>query len=390
MRVTEGVRKIIVEWHGKGVPPEETARSLRIPIDEVKAIILQAHPASAPENPPASATIEEKVKESQQTVENKPFPANPPRRERLRESKSPHLSAEARIVQQASIAPAKRRGMMEQRTCAACGKAAGDANLCKECVKDWAKRLAWLLKAGMPALQQIAYKQATTRERSPRHGNRAYAAPPVNEAAQALYSAVETHLQLTGGMLGVKPIGHDRYDRPRTLMQWADITRLLLHHMPDLARLDTAGDLYADLIRLSEKVETATTHAGERRLVGVCPNCLNTKGDDDEPIRTPIYAARSARYTVCPECGAWLDLKRVRLEYLRSAGLMHITRTQADAARWVRENTGVSVTGKDLANWRSRGKMPSTRRIDRHYWEWNIMELLACAQDRAERDGGDV
>lgn len=80
MRVTEGVRKIIVEWHGKGVPPEETARSLRIPIDEVKAIILQAHPA------------------------------NPPRRERLRESKSPHLSAEARIVQQASIAPAKGRG----------------------------------------------------------------------------------------------------------------------------------------------------------------------------------------------------------------------------------------------------------------------------------------
>lgn len=61
-------------------------------------------------NPPASATIEEKVKESQQTVENKPFPTYPPRRERLRESKSPHLLAEARVVQQASIAPAKGRG----------------------------------------------------------------------------------------------------------------------------------------------------------------------------------------------------------------------------------------------------------------------------------------
>ncbi|GLV01622.1 hypothetical protein Blolo01_19200 [Bifidobacterium longum subsp. longum] len=45
VRVTEGVRRIIVEWHGKGVPPEETAQSLRIPVDEVKAIILQAHPA---------------------------------------------------------------------------------------------------------------------------------------------------------------------------------------------------------------------------------------------------------------------------------------------------------------------------------------------------------
>ena len=280
--------------------------------------------------------------------------------------------------------------MIEQRACAACGKPAGDANLCKECVKDWAKRLAWLLKAGMPALQQIAYKQATTRERSPRHGNAAYAAPPVNEAAQALYSTVETHLQLTGGMLGVKPIGHDRYGRLRTLMQWADITSLLLHHMHDLARLDTAGDLYADLIRLSEKVETATTRADERRLVGVCPDCLNTLGDDGEPVRTPIYAAHSARYAVCPECGAWLDLKRVRLEYLRRAGLMHITRTQSDAARWVRENTGVAVSGNDLKNWRTRGKMPSTRHIDGPYWAWNILELLACAQAKDARDAGDA
>lgn len=45
MKVTEGVRRIIVEWLSKGVPPEETAQSLRIPVDEVKAIILQAHPA---------------------------------------------------------------------------------------------------------------------------------------------------------------------------------------------------------------------------------------------------------------------------------------------------------------------------------------------------------
>lgn len=279
---------------------------------------------------------------------------------------------------------------MEQRACAACGKPAGDANLCKECVKDWAKRLAWLLQAGMPALQQIAYKQATTRERSPRHGNMAYAAPPVNEGAQALFNMVEVHLQLMGGMLNIAPLGYDRMERPRTLRQWAELIRLLLHRMGALASLDAAGDLYADTTRLAERVDAATTRLAERRLIGVCPDCLNERDEQGEPIRTPIYAAHSARYAVCPECGAWLDLKRVRLEYLRSAGLMHITRTQADAARWVRENTGVSVTGKDLANWRSRGKMPSTRRIDRHYWEWNIMELLACAQDRAERDGGDV
>lgn len=280
--------------------------------------------------------------------------------------------------------------MMEQRTCAACGKPAGDANLCKECVKDWAKRLAWLLKAGMPALQQIAYKQATTRERSPRHGNRAYAAPPVNEAAQALYSAVETHLQLTGGMLGVKPIGHDRYDRPRTLMQWADLIRLLLRRMRDLARLEDASGLYADTLRLAERVDAATSHSAEKRLVGVCLDCLNGRDEQGEPVRTPIYAARDARYAICPACGAWLDLRRIRLEYLRSAGLMHITRTQADAARWIRANTGVNVSGNDLKNWRARGKMPGTRHIEGPYWAWNVLELLACAQAKDERDHDDA
>lgn len=276
-----------------------------------------------------------------------------------------------------------------EHNCVICGKPA-EATICKACARDWARRLAWLLKAGMPALQQIAYKQATTRERSPRHGNTAYAAPPVNETAQALFNAVEVHLQLMGGRLGIKPLGYDRYERARTLMQWADLIRLLLRRMRDLARLEDASGLYADTLRLAERVDAATSRTAERRLIGVCLDCLNERDEHGEPVRTPIYAAQSSRYAVCPVCGAWLDLKRIRLEYLRSAGLMHITRTQADAARWIRENTGVNVTGKDLANWRSRGKMPSTRRIDRHYWEWNIMELLACAQDRAERDHGDV
>lgn len=279
---------------------------------------------------------------------------------------------------------------MEQRACAACGKPAGDANLCKECVKDWAKRLAWLLQAGMPALQQIAYKQATTRERSPRHGNMAYAAPPVNEGAQALFNMVEVHLQLMGGMLNIAPLGYDRMERPRTLRQWVELIRLLLHRMGALASLDAAGDLYADTTRLAERVDAATTRLAERRLIGVCPDCLNERDEQGEPVRTPIYAAQSSRYAVCPECGAWLDLKRVRLEYLRNAGLMHITRTQADAARWIRENTGVNVSGNDLKNWRTRGKMPSTRHVEGPYWAWNIMELLACAQAKDERERDDI
>ena len=276
-----------------------------------------------------------------------------------------------------------------EHNCVICGKPA-ETTICEACARDWARRLAWLLKAGMPALQQIAYKQATTRERSPRHGNTAYAAPPVNETAQALFNAVEVHLQLMGGRLGIKPLGYDRYERARTLMQWADLIRLLLRRMRDLARLEDASGLYADTLRLAERVDAATSHSAEKRLVGVCPDCLNGRDDQGEPVRTPIYAARDARYAICPACGAWLDLRRIRLEYLRSAGLMHITRTQADAARWIRANTGVNVSGNDLKNWRARGKMPGTRHIEGPYWAWNIMELLACAQAKDERDHDDA
>lgn len=276
-----------------------------------------------------------------------------------------------------------------EHNCVICGKPA-EATICKACARDWARRLAWLLKAGMPALQQIAYKQATTRERSPRHGNTAYAAPPVNETAQALFNAVEVHLQLMGGRLGIKPLGYDRYERARTLMQWADLIRLLLRRMRDLARLEDASGLYADALRLAERVDAATSHSAEKRLIGVCPDCLNGRDEQGEPVRTPIYAARDARYAICPACGAWLDLRRTRLEYLRSAGLMHITRTQSDAARWIRENTGVNVSGNDLKNWRARGKMPSTRHIEGPYWAWNVLELLACAQAKDERDHDDA
>lgn len=276
-----------------------------------------------------------------------------------------------------------------EHNCVICGKPA-EATICEACARDWARRLAWLLKAGMPALQQIAYKQATTRERSPRHGNTAYAAPPVNETAQALFNAVEVHLQLMGGRLGIKPLGYDRYERARTLMQWADLIRLLLRRMRDLARLEDASGLYADTLRLAERVDAATSHSAEKRLVGVCPDCLNGRDEQGEPVRTPIYAAWDARYAICPACGAWLDLRRTRLEYLRSAGLMHITRTQADAARWIRANTGVNVSGNDLKNWRARGKMPGTRHIEGPYWAWNVLELLACAQAKDERDHDDA
>lgn len=77
--------------------------------------------------------------------------------------------------------------------------------------------------------------------------------------------------------------------------------------------------------------------------------------------------------------GAWLDLERVRLGYLEEAGMLHITRKRADAARWLSEQSGVRVTGKMLDNWRLAGRL-HPRHVEGRYWEWDVHELLECVR----------
>lgn len=109
--------------------------------------------------------------------------------------------------------------------------------------------------------------------------------------------------------------------------------------------------------------------------MGVCPECASGA----EPVRTLVYAAPGERWRVCPACGAWLDLRRVRVGYLEEAGMLHITRTRADAARWLSEQTGTRITGKMLDNWRYSGRL-HPRHVEGRYWEWDVGELLVCVR----------
>ena len=111
----------------------------------------------------------------------------------------------------------------------------------------------------------------------------------------------------------------------------------------------------------------------------MCPECLQTTDGDGGPVRTPILAEPGRRWAVCPECGAFLDLREVRARYLESAGGLHITRTRADAARWLSEQTGIHVTGKTLDNWRYAGRL-HPRHVEGRYWEWDVRELLSCVR----------
>lgn len=239
--------------------------------------------------------------------------------------------------------------------CRICEHAATDTStgVCRDCMNAYVSRLQWLRLIGMPTLRQVAYRQVDLGEHAARSGNTGVAPIPLRMDAEQAYIDVERDLQYLAGRIGLKPVGHDDMERPRTLRDWAWILPRLILRQHDLFALDTAaGDLHA-LTHDCERVDGFVSRRAERRLVGVCPECAS--GED--PERTPVYAARGERYAVCEACGAWLDLERVRLGYLEEAGMLHITRKRANAARWLSEQSGVRVTGKMLDNWRLAGRL---------------------------------
>lgn len=254
------------------------------------------------------------------------------------------------------------------------------AMICERCAEGFTKRLAWLARIGMPALRAVAYRQVSLTTPSQRGARTAGDLPPVNEKAETLYITVERFLQRLAGRIGVTPAGHDRDDNPVTLLDWERLIPHLLGWSGRIWKLPDLADRYTRLNDLCEQVEHMIERPPERRLVGICPECERTLTDGTgEPLRTPILAAPGDEYAVCPECGAFLTLSRVRLAYLKRAGLMHITRTQGEAAKWVRDNIGVHVSGRDLMNARQQGRI-SPRHIEGRYWEWDIADLLAVAE----------
>ena len=75
----------------------------------------------------------------------------------------------------------------------------------------------------------------------------------------------------------------------------------------------------------------------------------------------------------------------MRAAYLTSAGVLHITRTQSGAAKWVQRNLGVRIRPRDLKNARQQGKI-HPRHIEGRYWEWDMTDLLAVANRKQARE----
>lgn len=262
--------------------------------------------------------------------------------------------------------------------CSICTTTTISQSICRRCEIRLTRRLAWLNRIGMPALQAVAYHQVNLKCGADRVARTtADSTPPVNEPALDLYRDTEQWLQHLGGRIGLKPIGHDRWEQPVSVHDWTWLIPHLIACGRILALADIA-DQYATLTDLCERINAMITHPEEKRLIGVCPTCLPNE-------RTPILATDEQKYAVCPTCAAFLTLRDVRAAYLTAAGVMHITRTQSGAAAWIRDNLRVHVTGRDLMNARQQGRI-HPRHIEGRYWEWDLNDLLAIANHKQAKE----
>lgn len=132
--------------------------------------------------------------------------------------------------------------------CRICEHSATDTStgVCRACARDYVTRLQWLRMIGMPTLRQVAYRQVDLGEHAARTGNTGVAPIPLRMDAEQAYIDVERDLQYLAGRIGLKPVGHDDLERPRTRRDWAWILPRLILRQHDLLSLDTAaGDLHA-------------------------------------------------------------------------------------------------------------------------------------------------
>lgn len=257
---------------------------------------------------------------------------------------------------------------VNEHVCGLCGSET-EATICCDCTKQWSDDLHWLYRIGMPTLRQVAYRQVRLDVAVSRRGNMATAPTPLMMGAEQMYIDVERDLQYMGGLLALHPFGWDKDGKRRMLCDWKTLCPLLIRCMPRLRANVSAVEWSQTCAEDRRKVSEYVERKPERKLVGICPEC--------EPERIPIYSAAGERYVVCPNCSSFLDLVKVREHYMNEAGIMHITRTQAGAARWVMENIGLKVSGRDLKNWRNRG-LVNPSHVEGTYWEWNVRELVEC------------
>lgn len=241
--------------------------------------------------------------------------------------------------------------------CQSCGAQLKDGwTLCGSCRKGYAELLD-SLRVALSNLRQIANREV----RLERGGHADLAVPqaPVNLSAFDLYDSVWLSLGEVAAAIGVWGSGEGLLSRMQA-------------RMDDLCRVPGAGSDYQALSVLLRKVQARCERREHKPFVGRCPKCGSN-----------VEAGGKAVVAKC-SCGAVLDVSKMRAETQAAFGKVHITTTQAGAARWCCEQTDASVTRKDVDNWIRRGAIDAVPE-EGHFYEFPVGQLLRLAMTKHAR-----
>lgn len=250
--------------------------------------------------------------------------------------------------------------------CEACriNTATEHAYLCQACQTDLLALFA-RLPADINAMQALADKTARIGNRE-HSGRSPFPASPVNWDADTHLHNLKTWLQVTDSDLQARRglTGPEKW-----LWHWNNINADRNEWLP----LASTPARFDQLKQLTRKTSRLLSPPGEYQFAGTCTNCGQ-----------PIYAPPNRSEAYC-RCGNIINIQINRAKAQEQLRRMVVTTTPDGAAQWVKDNTGLTITRKDVNNWRRRGKLHARPTEDDGYWEYPVSELTELAEEKHKR-----
>lgn len=161
-----------------------------------------------------------------------------------------------------------------------------------------------------------------------------------------------------------------------------ELARWLARNYRNARRLDTAGDLHAEILDRITVATRAVDLPPEKKFLGIC----NTTRDDDSgggntPCREDLYALPKQRWVTCKGCGENHDADQRRETLLADLEdqLIH-----AGLLASVIAGFGVPVVSDTIRSWAHRGRLPVKGRDQHRRPLYRVGDVLDLALRRAE------
>lgn len=248
--------------------------------------------------------------------------------------------------------------------CPECGgKVAPGRWMCHDCETKYLR----LLRDVRPTMQALTSLAMKTSHAGPRNhgGGDGFAPSPIDWGMERLRSELGEWLQTTASNLkasyGLIP-----------LRQWKRIWTILVANRNSLLQLPTVHDDYGSLRRIMMLIDHATHPGEDMMLAGQCQDC-----------HMPIMCRKTTKTVKCAYCGTEQDVEALRCDMNTKIGRLHITTTPAGAAKWIKDQTGITVKRNTILKRIKRGTMNAQPQGD-GYYSFPINELIDIANSKQE------